>query len=232
MMDKNSSLYYALKEVIVDPASQYMSEVKDLNHHFSYQYRRNISNLTRNAEPVAHRSIKFNFKLAASLIAAVITVSALGVTAEKEVDRNWRIETTETIDHHQGAIDFNFIQGDFNGYEAMVDSNMYFPAYIPSGFEFDKENSEPEDGYYSYVDEDGNYIVYSESGITASPSIDNEHLVREKVTIHGYEADLFYDYDYGSGVLLWREEYKVFTVAGIVDKSELIKVAESVRRRK
>ena len=45
-MCNNSNLYLALKEVIVDPASQDMSEVIELDHQFSRRYRRTILKAT------------------------------------------------------------------------------------------------------------------------------------------------------------------------------------------
>lgn len=232
-MNSNSNLYYALKEVIIDPASKYMSEIPDINHRFSRKYKRNMALLLGKVEAV-NRSLKINFKIAVCIAAAAIGFGASTVVGG-DIKKDWTIKTKETIDNRQGAVDFHFIEGDYNGYEEMEDpneANMFFPTYIPSGFELDEENTIPEIGSYDFINEDGKYVSYSEDGLTASPSIDIEHQVREKITIHGYEADLFYDYDDGSGVLLWREEYKVFTVAGIVDKSELIKIAESVKRRK
>lgn len=232
-MNSNSNLYYALKEVIIDPASKYMSEIPDINHRFSRKYKRNMALLLGKVEAV-NRSLKINFKIAVCIAAAAIGFGASTVVGG-DIKKDWTIKKTEIIDNRQGAVDFNFIEGDYNGYEEMAspnEFNMYFPTYIPSGFEFDEENSVPEIGWYDFVNEDGDYLSYCEDDLTASPSIDIERHVREKVNIHGYEADLFYNYDDGSGIILWREECKVFSISAVVDRSELIKIAESVKRRK
>lgn len=229
-MCNNSNLYLALKEVIVDPASQDMSEVIELDHQFSRRYRRTIYRIMGKAESMAHRSIKVNFKIAVSLVAAVIAISAVGVSGDNG-QRNWTLVKTETIDYRQGAVQFDFIEGEVFDDEAIVLPNMYFPTYIPDGFELNEERSDFNDGYYCFVDGDS-YITYSESDVTSSPSIDTDRHVREKITIHGYEADVFYDADEPSTIILWQEGTKVFSVNGLlIDKSEVIKIAESVQRR-
>ena len=110
-MCNNSNLYLALKEVIVDPASQDMSEVIELDHQFSRRYRRTIYRIMGKTESMAHRSIKVNFKIAVSLVAAVITVGALSVSGGNEY-QNLNIEKTETIDYRHGAVKIRyFIRG-------------------------------------------------------------------------------------------------------------------------
>ena len=233
-MCNNSNLYLALKEVIVDPASQDMSEVIELDHQFSRRYIRTISRIMGKAESMSHRSVKMNFKIAVSLVAAVIAISAVGVSGDNG-QRNWNIAKTERIDYRQGAVDINFFNGDptlENHMEAAVPTNMYFPTYIPDGFELNEERSDFDDGYYCFVDGD-RYITYSESNVLGVHSIDTDRHVRENITVHGFEADLFYAAKEESTMILWREGSKVFDVSGHgISKEEVIKIAESVQRRK
>lgn len=228
-MCNNSNLYLALKEVIVDPASQDMSEVIELDHQFSRRYRRTIYRIMGKTESMAHRSIKVNFKIAVSLVAAVITVGALSVSGGNEY-QNLNIEKTETIDYRHGAVKIRyFIKG---GTQIIVPPNLYFPTYIPDGLELDEDVSVEESDYFYFVDGDRD-LIYMERSVPVSPSIDTETLVREKITIHGSEADLFYDTEGPSTLILWREGPKVFEVSGCgLSKEEVIKVAISVQRRK
>lgn len=233
-MCNNSNLYLALKEVIVDPASRDMSEVVEFDYQFSRRYRRIISRIMGKAESMTHRSVKMNFKIAVSLVAAVIAISAVSVSGDNE-QRNWTIVKTETVDSRQGAVDINFFNGDptlDNLEEAAVPPNMYFPTYIPDGFELDEDVSVEEDDFFYFVDGEKT-LIYIESGVTGTHSIDTDRHVREKITIHGFEADLFYAAEEESTMILWREGSKVFDVTGQeMDKNEVIKVAESVQRRK
>lgn len=227
-MCNNSNLYLALKEVIVDPASQDMSEVIELDHQFSRRYRRTISRIMGKAESMSHRSVKMNFKIAVSLVAAVIAISAVGVSGDNQ-QRNLNIEKTEIIDYRHGAVKIRyFIRG---GTKVIVTPNMYFPKYIPDGLELDEDVTVEESDYFYFVDGDRT-LIYTENSVPVSPSIDTETLVREKITVHGYEADLFYDADEPFTLILWCEGSKVFDVSGRgLSKEEVIKVARSVKRR-
>lgn len=232
-MCNNSNLYLALKEVIVDPASQDMSEVIELDHQFSRRYRRTISRIMGKAESMSHRSVKMNFKIAVSLVAAVIAISAVGVSGDNQ-QRNWNIAKTERIDYRHGAVDIKFFNGETtleNLKEVAVPPNMYFPKYIPDGLELDEDVTVEESDYFYFVDGEKT-LTYCESGVTGNYSIDTETLVREKITVHGYEADLFYDADEPFTLILWCEGSKVFDVTGRgLSKEEVIKVARSVKRR-
>lgn len=230
-MCNNSNLYLALKEVIVDPASRDMSEVVEFDYQFSRRYRRIISRIMGKAESMTHRSVKMNFKIAVSLVAAVIAISAVGVSGDNE-QRNWTIAKTETVDSREGAVQFDFTKGEVFGDEVPADDDLYLPEYIPDGFEINEECMYEDSGRYYYSNGDKT-IIFKDLGLTASPSIDTDTHVREKITIHGYEADLFYDANDESTIILWREGYKVFEVIGQkIDKSEVINIAESVQRRK
>lgn len=228
-MCNSSNLYLALKEVIVDPASQDMSEVIELDHQFSRRYRRTISRIMGKAESMAHRSVKMNFKIAVSLVAAVITVGALSVSGGNEY-QNLNIEKTERIDYRHGAVEIRyFIRG---GTQIIVPPNLYFPTYIPDGLELDEDVSVEESDYFYFTDGYRN-LIYTEDSVPVSPSIDTDRHVREKITIHGCEADLFYAADEESTIIIWREGPKVFEISGQqMDKNEVIKVAISVQRRK
>ena len=164
----------------------------------------------------------------------MIAISAVGVSGNNG-QRNWNIAKTERIDYRQGAVDINFFNGDptlENHMEAAVPTNMYFPTYIPDGFELNEERSDFDDGYYCFVDGD-RYITYSESNVLGVHSIDTDRHVRENITVHGFEADLFYAAKEESTMILWREGPKVFDVSGHgISKEEVIKIAESVQRRK
>ncbi len=228
-MNSNSNLYYALKEVIIDPASKYMSEIPDINHRFSRKYKRNIALLLGRVEAV-NRSIKINFKIAVCIAAAVIGFGASTVVGG-DIKRDWTIEKTEIIDNRQGAVDLHFIEGDFDGHQAIREPNMCFPTYITEGFELNEEMSVPEDDYF-YFENGDKRIIYSENPLSTTISIDNEHTIRKKTTINGCEAELFVFTDYECATVVWQEELTIYEVYGDLEESEVIKIAESVQRRK
>lgn len=228
-MNSNSNLYYALKEVIIDPASKYMSEIPDINHRFSRKYKRNMALLLGKVEAV-NRSLKINFKIAVCIAAAAIGFGASTVVGG-DIKRDWTIKTKETIDNRQGAVDLHFIEGDFDGHQAINEPNMCFPTYIPEGFELNEEISVPEDDYF-YFENGDKRIIYSESPLSTTVSIDNEHTIRKKTTINGCEAELFVFTDYEAAIVVWHEELTIYEVYGDLEESEVIKIAESVQRRK
>lgn len=230
-MNSNSNLYYALKEVIIDPASKYMSEIPDINHRFSRKYKRNIALLLGKVEAV-NRSVKINFKIAVCIAAAVIGFGASTVVGG-DIKRDWTIEKTEIIDNRQGAVDLHFIEGDFDGHQAIKEPNMCFPTYIPEGFELNEEISVPEDDYFYFENEDkSKSIVYSENPLSTTISIDNEHTIRKKTTINGCEAELFVFTDYECATIVWHEDLTIYKISADLEEGEVIKIAESVQRRK
>ena len=108
---------------------------------------------------------------------------------------------------------------------------MYYgPAYIPDGY------SKWEDGYLKdnwvynmyYVKNKKQFLVFEQTTMDGTSSIDSENAKRKEVTINGWKGQL--NYKKKKKTIIWATDEYVFTVAGVGDISveELLKVAESV----
>lgn len=225
-MSNESNLYRALKETVIEPEIKFMSELSDSDYAFSRKYQRRMKSIAGMNKITHHSGIKFRFKVAASLIAAAITIGSVGAIAGND-KRSWEIQKNESIDTVQGSIDFTFTVGEVMGDEVVNIGQIHEPTYIPDGFELDEETSKEFDAFY-YSNGDKRFI-FDNVGLTAVVSIDNERLIREKVDIRGYEADLFSEPGEDSVIILWCEGPNVFELIADLEKSEAIKVAESIQ---
>ena len=103
-------------------------------------------------------------------------------------------------------------------------------GYIPEGFE---EASRTEDsGYrqYIYYNENGEHllIVICDSKNTEMEQDSEQHEYEEIILNGNIKAHLFYNDEERSGTIIYGNNVYTVDVTGIIDKDELIKVAENI----
>lgn len=103
----------------------------------------------------------------------------------------------------------------------------YVPTYIPEGMEVVWEDRDSL-GYDIEYEVGEKYLYVSQSILTAGISVDSENMTREIVYIHGRKGYL--NYKKGKNSLVWRTDEYVFSVAGNLEKDEVIRVAESFEK--
>lgn len=104
-------------------------------------------------------------------------------------------------------------------------------GYIPEGFELTSIIDETDyTRRYMYTSPSGDYImigIYSLESVQAS--VDIELSEYEKISVNGNDAYLLYNKEERCGSLTFRNNRYTMFISCILDKTELIKVAENIK---
>ncbi|MFI3326913.1 MAG: DUF4367 domain-containing protein [Clostridia bacterium] len=166
-------------------------------------------------------------RVACIIIAMILamTTTVLSVEAFREPFINYIIETYE----EWSTISFN--NSESQNSEGIVLNEIYEPSYIPEGFTKTFEEELSLSYFCEYSNANNEIIVYQQNLLNnIQVNIDTEATVTEKIYINNVEA-IFYENKGQNHILLKGDQY-VFFIAGNIEKSELIKVAESIEKIK
>lgn len=114
------------------------------------------------------------------------------------------------------------------------EANMYIKqfdiGYIPEGFEETSRTEELGFREYIYYSKTGDYLLIcmcdSESAGLAQDSEQHEY---EKIILNDtVDAYIFYNDAERSGTIVWGNDIYTIDITGLIDKDELIKVAENI----
>ncbi len=104
-------------------------------------------------------------------------------------------------------------------------------GYIPEGF--DEASRTEESGYrqYIYYNENGEHllIVICDSKYTEMEQDSEQHEYEEIILNGNIKAHLFYNDEERSGTIIYGNNVYTVDVTGLIDKDELIKVAENIK---
>lgn len=158
------------------------------------------------------------------LIFTLLMTTVFSVKALREPFINFFISTYEKY----SAIIFKNDESKIN--QNVFLSEFYEPEYLPQGYAKIFE----EKGYFFYfcefTDQDGN-IINTENFITenANLSINTENVEVERIFINDNKTEAIYYENKGVKEIVFYFDGYGFTVSGKIEKSELIKVAESMK---
>jgi hypothetical protein len=106
--------------------------------------------------------------------------------------------------------------------------NGYVPKHIPSGFKIDKTEERDMFKAIYYINEQGQTIRFTQYLSSNSDlRIDTEGAAVQNISIGNSNALLAEKQ--GLVSIIWKEDY-LFSLIGEVDKAELIKMAESIKK--
>jgi len=101
------------------------------------------------------------------------------------------------------------------------------PSYIPDGYEISRSEELLMYQFIEYTNEDGNIIMFEQSlGDNSQVGIDTENTETEIIEINTYSG--IYFENKGFKTIIFSNNTYVFILTGNLEKSELIKIAESV----
>lgn len=121
---------------------------------------------------------------------------------------------------------FSFI---LDGEKSDVKFQMMEPEYIPAGFSKTDTDKQYTTVYITYTDKAGAEIIFEQNYITSNKVIiDTEDSKTEKLQINGY--DVYYISGKGTNQLIWFDSEYAFSLMAPIDKGELIKMAESIKK--
>lgn len=102
----------------------------------------------------------------------------------------------------------------------------FFPSYIPRQFVFSSDDSLGSTKSVVFRDELGNQLVFSEISENVTTQIDTENAISEYSNING--SDCLISTKDNHTTVTWMHEDKYFYLFYTGDKSEALKIAESV----
>ncbi|MBQ3182288.1 MAG: DUF4367 domain-containing protein [Clostridia bacterium] len=104
-------------------------------------------------------------------------------------------------------------------------------GYIPEGFEEASRTEEIGFREYIYYSENGDYLLISinKSEDTEIEQDSEQHKYEKIILNNKIEAHMFYNNEERHGAILFGNNVYTVSITGIIDKDELIKVAENIK---
>lgn len=107
------------------------------------------------------------------------------------------------------------------------DLNFY---YVPEGFELASSTEDTNLREYIYTAENGDYLIISICATeTTEIAVDAEDNEYEKMSINGNDAYVLYSDTDRAGTLVTGNSVYTIMISSILEKSDLIKVAENIK---
>lgn len=197
---------------------------------FSREYLRARKRLLHNPFRYARRRSRFGYKAVlwyAACALVTLCLSAALVLAANPAARAWVVRMWNTWRPEYTEYQF---QGD--GTEP-APLGVWRPTYVPEGYvEWDKHETGTLRSIY-YVNKEKYLLSLTYRPVSNSGSmlLDNEHSIFRQGTVHDMPADLYIGIEQDDvSTVIWVDESKdiIFSVDGVLDEAELLRVAESI----
>lgn len=115
-----------------------------------------------------------------------------------------------------------------NGPESQIDWDSYYaPEYIPEGYNYSSNENFGEIKIIYYTDALSKEIQFSLTPVNPEYQIDTEDAVVTDVTVNG-EIGILVEKE-GLRTLIWTASERTFHIIGEIERSEIIKMAESLK---
>lgn len=195
---------------------------------FSPEFEDKIQQLINKQKKFYYYWLNTARKRAAAIILAILislTTVTFSVKAIREPFIQFIVETFEKF----SSIIFAD-EPEVNNSNIIVDAELekIVPEYIPAGYTIESEIEDFLGVHIKFSNQNDTTIVYSQTkndGIIAQA--DTENTDYEKIIINNCEG-VSYTKDGVNNIVFNTENY-VFTISSAIDKTELIKIAESIK---
>ena len=164
------------------------------------------------------------------LAAACLILAVFGLTLTMSVEAfrirffNMIVEVGDTFT----AIISRELSGDI--YEDLIPDGVYYPTYVPDGYELIKVDDERTLLNMLFENEASKQLIFSQTRLPTNSHIDTETAQVWEIEIDGFPGILSVKPE--KSIILWRNELWEFTMSGPVDKSEILRMAESLVQKK
>ena len=156
-------------------------------------------------------------------VCLALTTTVFGVKALREPVVRFFIEVYEEFSRI-------IFQKDDSDVSAMERIEQYFtPQYLPDGFAPVSEVQYDIIAKYKYCDSDGRGISFEQTLNNVKINVDTEGVTAENVTVNGKDAVYYRNKGYDN--LIWSDGTYIFSLSlpSALGKSELLRIAESVK---
>ncbi len=207
----------AVKMAVIRDEEYLEKEMDSFSHVFSDKFNSDMDRLIHSSERKSRKVRKSKYLL---IIAAVLTLNVAIVFAN------------ETLMEKFGNLVMYFFEdnADLTGTSA-GNSGEFTPLllnYVPSGYELTFEDTDNDLHAYNaeFTNQTGEIIVYAQESASASIAVTYSGDEKEIIEIDNMQCYLVSDTDYRT--LIFESGGYIFTISSCEDKTELIKMAESV----
>lgn len=159
-------------------------------------------------------------------VAIFFVILILGLSIVISGVEAWRIRVMNfIIEMNQTNTDIKFVEDDLKGDYYHSDEIIF--EYIPEGFKL--ENSDVQNNRIYLTFRNNEYgFSFTMRSIDASLSIDTENSAVQRFNINGNRA--LYSTNRNVNILVWHDEEYSYNLTGSIEKKELIKIAENVKK--
>lgn len=209
-----------LQEAAVREFDEYNQSLTapDAEIEFSEEHTKKMKKLFRGHK--RQENMKKLRTVAARAACVLVAVTVASSVAVFSVDA-WRVRVMNFVfDPKKIATEINFND---NGGTTYSDEYVRL-GYVPMGFEL-TDRIETSKCNVLYFERGEEYFFFDMQTIKVDMTIDTENAVLENVTVKGHEG--IYSAKENANILLWHDDYNVYTVSGSISKEEAMKIAES-----
>lgn len=185
------------------------------------------------------KSLPLLYLQRAAIVVLVCVTVCFGVFMTSEKVRAALVDTVVEWFDKYVTIDFSKQEPDetanestdVESTETITDMSSLQIGYIPEGFELTSSTEENDHTReYKYTSTSGDYLkicIYSSEAFQASADIELSDY--EKISVNGNDAYFFYNYEEGCGSITFKYNKYIVSISCILDKTELVKVAENIK---
>lgn len=205
-------------------AADFPEAYEEPAHEFSPEYRRAIDGLIYK---LGRKPFYSTVKKVASVVLVISLLSSIwfGIGVEgRAVVFGWFKEKYETFFHY-------FFEGESSG---PVTDAEYELGWMPEGYEILHQFEANGWKTFLYINKDNNYLKlsYSKNQGQADPYLLDEDCVTEIVNVNGLQGEVhLYKHDNVGNDIVWEDDENVlFVITAHESKSNLVKMAENIKK--
>lgn len=217
-------LYAYIPQIEQKKLEQIPPESK-LNHQFSKHFKRKMKILLKyeRRTPTMRQLIHW-VKNAAAILLIIISLT-FGTVLSVEA---YRVRFFEFVTNVWEELTSVVIKSDDNSYN---DTLMPItPAYIPNGYDIFEQSNNKYENIIIFTNDTGTEIYYAQELLTQSEFIiDSENTEIESFFIDSQEIYLIVNKN--TTQLYWHDNSSIFSIISSLDKTELIKMCESIIKK-
>lgn len=194
-----------------------------LHHRFSRRFRKTMRSLIRHESRTPQMSgIVWGMRTAAAVVAVAVLVF-LGMTVDVEAAFTKLFSFFTQVSKEWTSVRIEGNAGD--DVDFMIPKE---PSYIPGGYTIKSKETYQKSTYeVFYVNDEQLEIMYEQNVLSAAEYIfDTEDAYVQKVLIDEQEVNLIEKN--GLSQVYWYDDKYFYTLDGMVDLKELVKMAESI----
>ena len=220
----DDALYEVMPSVLTEMLKEFPPD-NELNHIFSRRFNHKMKKLLRYEKRTpTMRKVVYHFQKVAVVIIVMFSMTfAMTVSVEAYRQRFFEIVTTIWEEFTQITI-----SGDGVGDSVLI---PYESSYIPKGFSITERTDSEYSNKITYTNDEGTPIDYSQDMLLVGEiGLDTENADIEVIDFGDISVTIIYNKN--TWLFYWTDWQASYLLTGNIDKSELVKMVESIISKK